>query len=493
MNSHNDQLLRYLIDNGDGTLDHRYCRKIMATSFSAEYFQEFHPHANEFRDTPHSLIFDFIHWHWHELGAPPTQDTINAELFIKTPLGTNQKLAVGEALRRIRKQSVNPNEFDYLLDLVRSAFLAAKSVSVIQTGLKEIKADPVAGIRSIQKGLASVSRNADSSFSEEDAKTQTLEQFAGMMLNEFESPGGVGRNLVSYPWSTFNSLLGGMHPGELIVIAGDSNAGKSFLGRSIAYHVGLTLRKLTVCADREMDPKQQGLRFVSYLTGIPSRKLRNPDLQTKAEKELIRETLLAHQSFHKDYNLEETTMIMIPANYCNNANKIRQEIDGMTDQKPKCIVADYLNEFDPSKRSEGWEAMGVITRDLKRLGQHYGCPVVTMAQQAQGGKKVQYKSIREICDTLLLISMSADKPYVPPGEGEYIGTPGVLEVYIDKARNESKGIAIQLEVEFATSSIKQIGRTTKSIISQASNTSMHNAYMDDDDAYLADFILSDDE
>lgn len=465
MSLQNERLLRYVVDI-DGTLDPYYARRVFTSTISVEHFRQYAPGENAFKETAASRIFEYAAWYYNEYQRPPTDTALTSDLFTRTQLLQSQKQEITDTLRQIRRHLIKDNEFEYAMAEVTESYVTNKAVSIVQRGLVTIKTDARAGVNQVRAGLTQLMYEADDEHMTIDSQALNIGQFASVLKSNVIQHGSLITGLISYPYASFNNLLGGMAPGELIVIAGDSNAGKSFIGRDIAYHVGLNLGELTVCADREMSHLQQGMRFAARMTGLPSRKLRKKENRSHAEEALL---IAALESMEQWDDPETTPMLFLPPNLCRNALEIRQQIDTtFGNRAPKCIVADYLNEFDPSRKVEGHEAIGCITRDLKRLGQHYECPVVTMAQMGATGKKVQYKVIREVCDTLLLISMSVSKPYVPPGEGEFIGTPGIVEVWIDKARNEVKNVGMQLEVEYATSSIRQAGRQNRSAISSAS-------------------------
>lgn len=463
MDQNANKLLRYLIDV-DGLLDSIYARQIFSGEFTVEFFEEYQPSRNEFTQTIQSMLFEFAKGYFEEYGSPPTEEAIMHELLTRSDLHSVRKQEIAKTLRVIRQFSINDNEFAYIRDRVREVYLTSKAVQVMQSGMETIKIDPVRGVEAVQRNLADVLARAVVSDHVRD-RTLNLRNFSGYLLDELDAHGELMHGSVKYPYPSFNTALGGMHPGELIVIAGPSNAGKSFIGRDIAYHVGLKAHQPVVCADREMIHDQQGVRFLAYLTQIPQKKIKQKRLQTPAESHLLREALIEYAD---PENPNEDSILFIPPLRCVNTNMIRREIEAQWgNRKPKLIIADYLNEFEPTRRSEGWEAVRRVCADLKQLALYFECPVVTMAQTNDKGA-IQYKAIRHVCDTLLIIAEDPDMPYIPPeGEGNYIGTPGRINVWVDKARNDAKHIMLGLEVEFATASIKQAAPKASTKTAQA--------------------------
>jgi len=483
MNPDVEKLLRYIIDS-DGTLDPSYARAVFSRGLNAEYFAEYRQGANEFRDNAYCTLFDFALDYWDKHQLPTPEDVITNELLTRSDLVYTAKKEITDRMRTIRRNDVNPNEFPYALNRVCDDYLTKKSISIIQSGLHAVKVDPQRGIASVQQGLANLLSSTMADDENIENRPLMLSQFAKYLRSEIVQHGQLLHNSIPYPYASFNRNLGGMLPGEFIVIAGTAGTGKSFIARDIAYNAALDRKLLTVCADREMQHSQQGVRFLARLTGIPQRKLRDADALTKAERALLEAALVQFETISSEL---DDTMLMLPPNTCTNADNIKSYVESMLGRrKPRLLIADYLNEFDPVKRREGWEGVKQVCTDLKRLGQYFQCPVITLAQ-TDGAGKIQYKAIRHVCDTLMILTPNPEFPYVPPNEDEYVGTPGIIDVYVDKSRNEAGGIGMKLEVEFATASIRQAGKMdAKSIVSTAFHARSPYAHPDDDDDHTVD-------
>jgi hypothetical protein len=149
-------------------------------------------------------------------------------------------------------------------------------------------------------------------------------------------------------------------------------------------------------------------------------------------------------------------LLFIPPHHASNVAQIRAEIQAhYGNEKPDFILVDYLSDLDSGGKEDGWEGIKKIAHQLKNMATYYECPVVTMAQMNSSGKDIQYGGIKHVCDTLIILGEDENRKYVPPGPGEFVGTPGIINCWIAKARNESKNVNIRLEIEYATSSIRQ--------------------------------------
>lgn len=450
------KLLAYVIDR-DGRLDVDVARRVFANGLTEEYFWDYDLKANKFAPNAASRLYGFAKAYYETYDAPPTMDAVVSELMHRSELDAFAKEHINDGLLSIAQFPPLESELGYNLDRVLEMHASDMALSIMQRGSEALKSDPLAAVEFMVKGLSDVLgyRQVDESAID---RTLTLAEMATYLAQELDSKGAVMAGTVPYPYPEANALLGGMAPGELVVFAGPAGSGKSFLGHDLAYHTALVNRMPTVCADREMLHPQNGLRFISRQTQIPSRKLRNRRYRSVAEEELLQAAL---QEYTEIVRVDDP-LLFIPPKLCANTLMIRREVEKhWGGRAPKLVVADYLTEFEPTVKREGWEAVQQITHDLKQLALHFGCPVVTMAQINKRGE-VQYATIKHICDTLVILEPDDAQPYVPPQMDEYVGSPGIVHCVVDKARNEASGVQFSLEVEFATASIQaapEYGRT----------------------------------
>lgn len=442
------KVLRYAIDV-DGTLKTNYASRLFGVMDLSECFTEFNDKENTFTQTVFSLLHDFCAEYYQVYSKPPTEDAISSELLTGSELTAFEKERVRKALEQVRSFQPLDNEFEYSIDRLRDVYVTAKTIKELRHTAELLKQDPHKAIQYGQEQLTRLSSRLSVDTSAQD-KTLFLNQFAELLMDEIVTTGDMMSGAIPYPYPMFNEILGGLNQGELVVIAGPSGLGKSFIGHDIAFHLAIEQGKKVVCADKEMLHKQNGVRFLARQTRLPSRKLRNKAARTPAEEELLMAVL------EELVSQEENMLLFIPPHHATNVQQIRAEIQAhYGNEKPDFILVDYLSDLDSGGKEDGWEGIKKIAHQLKNLATYYECPVVTMAQMNSSGKDIQYGGIKQVCDTLIILSEDENRKYVPPGPGEFVGTPGIVNCFISKARNETKNVNIRLEIEYATSSIRQ--------------------------------------
>lgn len=237
------------------------------------------------------------------------------------------------------------------------------------------------------------------------------------------------------PWHDVNRITQGLQDGEVIVLAGRSNMGKSVLGMQLAAFAGLRETRTLLFSMEQTAPAVMN-RCVSALADVPHDWLRKPNLEddhhwarvTAAVPELTRAALLVDDS-------PRLSALQI------RARAMREHL-----RKPiRLVVVDHLHEMAlPSKQGEVIERADAL-RDLKALAKTLNCPVVVLAQlnrAATDTDRPQLKHLRgsggieEVADVVFFVHRP---DYYDPAD-----RPGLVELIIGKGRDIPTGNTINL-------------------------------------------------
>ena len=203
--------------------------------------------------------------------------------------------------------------------------------------------------------------------------------------------------------------LGGLHPSDLLILAGRPSMGKTALATNIAYHVAKTYRaepypdaphgRRTVAGGRvlfaslEMSKEQLAQRILADAAGVSSDKMRK-GLIDRADFERIRDArdLIRQCPLH----IDETGGIHI-AKLCARARRQHRR-EGLD-----LLIVDYLQlatTGDGRGQRNRTQEVSEITGALKALAKELGIPIIALSQlsrqvESRDDKRPMLSDLRE--------------------------------------------------------------------------------------------------
>lgn len=245
------------------------------------------------------------------------------------------------------------------------------------------------------------------------------------------------------PWSDLNDVTHGLQDGEVIVIAGRSNMGKSVFGFQLSAFNALRGNR-TARYSLEMTADAALRRDVAALGDIPHRWLLDP---RDGEENWPR----IHEAFRR---LQQAPLLTDDSPRLTAAQvSARAQREHM--RAPlRLVLVDHLHEMKlPGRQGEVIERADAL-RDLKALAKNLNCPVVVLAQLnrgAAGHDRVETRrprltdlrgsgGIEEVADVVLFLHRP---DYYEPAD-----MPGVIEVTVGKGRDIPTGKTIFLRNRF---------------------------------------------
>jgi replicative DNA helicase len=181
-------------------------------------------------------------------------------------------------------------------------------------------------------------------------------------------------------------LDGGWHPGELTLLIGENNVGKSFALMEFAYNAAKA-KKPVVLFTIEMGKIKQQARIYSRMTGIAYSKFRTGELSEGDHKRWERCLEIWKEKCGTYY------VVAFPkgAKVNDIENKMR-DIQNNWGKKIGLVCIDYLNDMTPTGKyssDKDWGAFGEISWDLANLCKYWnnneGIPIVTANQRKTRG------------------------------------------------------------------------------------------------------------
>jgi replicative DNA helicase len=192
------------------------------------------------------------------------------------------------------------------------------------------------------------------------------EEYRAKQLNpEFEAG-------VKSGYSALDNATGGLQPGELLIIGGESNSGKSMLLMNMAIQMWMQKNTIEMTSNfssghnvlyfsLEMPFKPCRNRIYARLSGTPSKRIRGAELNKEESSKLT-----AALRFINNYP-HTFEIVDIPRGATAEQIEMMYE-EATAYYKPDVIVIDYLGLMDDtSSEEDDWLKLGLITGKVHEL------------------------------------------------------------------------------------------------------------------------------
>jgi replicative DNA helicase len=236
--------------------------------------------------------------------------------------------------------------------------------------------------------------------------------------------------------------LGGLHPSDLVILAGRPSMGKTSLATNIAFNAAKAYRSAPgpdgrpVAEDGavigffslEMSAEQLATRILAEESGVSSDRIRRGDVRREDFDKFV---AAAQRLERVPLYIDDTPALSIAALRTRARRLKRQQGLGL-------IVVDYLQLLRPSGTSRGQEnrvqEISEITRGLKAIAKELDVPVLALSQlsrqvEQREDKRPQLSDLRESgsieqdADVVMFIFreeyyLSRSQPTQRPDEGQ---------------------------------------------------------------------------
>jgi replicative DNA helicase len=255
---------------------------------------------------------------------------------------------------------------------------------------------------------------------------QALAEVLQPTLDEIEAIGAQGGTMTGVPtgFADLDSLLHGLHPGQLIVVAGRPGLGKSAVSLDFVRHAAVRHGLASAIFSLEMSKVEIVMRVLAAEARVPLHVLRSGQLSDDDWTKLARRMGEISEAPLFIDDTPNTTLMEIRA----KARRLRQRHD------LKLLVVDYLQLMTSPRRVESrQQEVSELSRGLKLLAKEVDCPVVAVAQLNRGpeqrtDKRPQLSDLRESgaieqdSDVVILLHRDDyyDKESPRAGEADFI-------------------------------------------------------------------------
>jgi replicative DNA helicase len=275
-------------------------------------------------------------------------------------------------------------------------------------------------------------RSTQSVSSISDVLHQAMDRLDARLRGELLS-GGVETGL-----DDFDTMTGGLHDGELIILAARPSMGKTALAMNIADHAALHMRVPVLFVSLEMSAIELADRLLCSLARVNGHRLRNGTISNDDRARLVQKANEVSTSPLYVDDSPSRTVSEIAA----GARRIKRRQNALG-----LIVIDYLQLIEPdNSRDPRQEQVAKIARRLKGMARELKVPVLCLSQlnrQAEDSKDHRPKlshlresgAIEQDADVVMFVHR---EEYYHRGEqrDQYAGQ---AEIIIAKQRNGPVG------------------------------------------------------
>ncbi|WP_091348120.1 replicative DNA helicase [Micromonospora rhizosphaerae] len=212
-------------------------------------------------------------------------------------------------------------------------------------------------------------------------------------LDEIEAVGAQGGVMTGVPtgFTDLDRLLNGLHPGQLIIVAGRPGLGKSTASMDFARNAAIRANQAAAIFSLEMSKVEIVMRLLSAEARVPLHVLRSGQLSDDDWTKLAR----CMGEISEAPLFVDDTPSMNLMEIRAKARRLKQK------HNLKLIVVDYLQLMTSPKRTESrQQEVADLSRGLKLLAKEVECPVIAVSQLNRGpeqrtDKRPQLSDLRE--------------------------------------------------------------------------------------------------
>ena len=232
-------------------------------------------------------------------------------------------------------------------------------------------------------------------------------------------------------YDDLDQLTSGLHPGDLVIIAGRPSMGKTSLAMNIAEYVGMKTTHPVAVFSMEMPGEQIAMRLLSSMGRINQQRLRSGRLDDSDWPRLTSAvSMLSEAPLFVD-----DTPALSPSELRSRTRRLMREHKGLG-----LIVVDYLQLMQASGTKENRATeISEISRSLKALAKELNVPLIALSQlnrslEQRPNKRPVMSDLRESGaieqDADLIMFVYRDEVY-----NEDTADKGSAEIIIAKQRN----------------------------------------------------------
>lgn len=228
--------------------------------------------------------------------------------------------------------------------------------------------------------------------------------------------------------SSFDAATGGLHPGELVIVAARPSVGKSALGAGFGLHAAMQGHR-ALFVSLEMTGRDVAARMLAAESGESFASIRSGIADTNR--------LASASGAFAGLPFRIWSGRRLTTEKLRAVCRLEQSRGGLD-----LVIVDYIGLLTPTdKRKPRWEAVTEMSNDLKSLALSMGVPVVALCQLNRDaeGKQPELSHLRESgsieqdADVVALLHRDRDSDLATLNIAKIRnGRPGAIELHFEQ-------------------------------------------------------------
>lgn len=269
----------------------------------------------------------------------------------------------------LEDNAISAYDFEFCINRIRNLSIHRNTLADLDAAVERL-AKPGAGIEDVRQ-VEEIARNADSKASTV-ARLRTVKEIVS------EYPGGVnaflrpfqGQDYVRLPWFKARKIMGGVWPGEVLVLGGRPGSGKSAAALQLARHnaqFGMTPALFNL----EMSDQQTIYRTICARAGVAMSRFRMGETNEDEEKAIYAE--LCRFGVEKMLLCDRSSL---------SIGQIRQSLrKHIRSHGVNMAIIDYLQLAEPGVKTDNrQQEVAYISRQCKTMAMEFKIPMIVLAQ-----------------------------------------------------------------------------------------------------------------
>jgi replicative DNA helicase len=231
-----------------------------------------------------------------------------------------------------------------------------------------------------------------------DSRTKSGLINSAQILQEYE--GGISAFLdpskrikgISTGFAKLDEMTGGLHGGDLVIIAARPSMGKTALALNIAQHVCMRLNKTVAVFSLEMSRESLLTRMLCATARVDSQRFRAGFL-SQEERRKLNQAL--HELVEAPLYIDDTSGLNLMDMHAK-LRRLQQE------REIGLVIVDYLQLMSsPGRQENRNQEVSALSRGMKLLGKELNVPMMVLSQLSravetrQGDHRPQLSDLRE--------------------------------------------------------------------------------------------------